>query len=106
MGIEALVSRQAIESRAFYAARRIFGRYGVNVASPDVSPGSLHRAMRRMTAKEYTCVIGAFAAVMVANGRMVQRKQPELTEAEAWKKLQETAHHLKNHPEDLPKVAS
>lgn len=106
MSISPMIPRQAIESRAFYAASRIFGRYGVDVRNEKVMPEHLRSAMRRMTAKEYTCVIGAFATVMTVNGRMRPPAPAELPIADKYKKLQERAHHLKNHPKDLPKVAS
>lgn len=93
-----------IESRAFLAARRIFGRYGVDVANPSVSEAALSVAMRRMTAKEYTTIIGAFKAVFSVNGRFVP-KTPIKTQEQMYKELQERAYHFKNHPEDLPKAS-
>jgi len=96
------LQKAQIESRAFSVAVRIFGRYGVDVANSSVSEGALRVAMRRMTAKEYTCVIGAFKVVFAANGRFVP-KMPVKPDEQRWKELQERAYHFRNHPEDLPK---
>ncbi len=101
-----MISKMAIESRAFLAARRIFGRYGVDVADPDVTEGALSAAMKRMNPKEYTVVIGAFAAVMAAHGRFLPPAPPKLAEAEMYDQLQARARHLANHHEDLPEPPS
>lgn len=96
-------SKSNVEKRAFYAAHRIFGRYGVNVADPNVSGNMFSAAMKRMTAREYECVINAFGAVMGANGKLRHSTPVKKTEAQMYDDLQARAYHLKNHREDLPK---
>ncbi len=99
----ARASRAVIEARALNAIRRVFGRYGVDIADLDMVGSGIRSAMERMNAKEYTLVVSAYAAVMSANGRFVPPAE-KLSEAEMWRRLQERAYHFKNHPEDLPKV--
>ncbi len=106
MSISPMILRSAIESRAFYAARRTFGRYGVDVSDDKTTPEMLRAAMRRMNSKEYKLIIMAFAAVMSVNGRIRPAAPEPLSEAQMYDNLQKTARHLAHHHEDLPKVAS
>ncbi len=101
--MQSIVIKQAIEYRAFNAAQRVFGRYGIDVTDPNVTLEMLQAVLKRMNAKEHTTVIGAFGAVMHVHGRMRPSAPAPLKEEEVYKKLQERAYHFKNHPEDLPK---
>lgn len=98
-----VLAKATIEQRAYAAAVRIFGRYGVDVANPDIPAGDLRRAMARMSAAEHQVIIGAFAAVIKVNGRFSAPTPPKLTEVQMYDNLQARARHFANHHEDLPK---
>lgn len=94
-------SRAIVEARAHAAVARIFGRYGYDVDDPALTPEQIRNTIKRMTADEATCVIGAFGVVIKLNGGF-NVAPPDIPEEQKYKKLQEMAYHYRNHPEDLP----
>lgn len=98
------MNKQVIESRAYVAARRIFGRYGIDILDENVTAGAIQRTLLRMNPTETETIMAAFGAVMTVNGRIRPPAPEPLAEEDMYDKLQKQAYHFKQHPEDLPKV--
>jgi hypothetical protein len=95
-------SKNANERRAYVAVRRIFGRYGVDIADPKMTEKQVKLTVARMTADEYRCVSKAFALVMAVNGKRDIPKPIELTKEQRQTKLQEMAYYYRENQDKLP----